>query len=276
MQEYIQRFGKHKNLYGILTQPNNTNNKPCIMIINAGSVHKAGPFGLHVDLARYFANKGYTCFRFDLSGQGESAKLPTELTRSQQIVEDMEGALDCLEQQHQQTDVIAFGLCTGAENAHKIAVQDKRIKGVIWLDGYAYITPKFHRTRLISKLLKPTTLVKSIYKRLFVKVTTTKPQNNVALSSDEDSFVWKLPEINSYRHDMSILAANNTQCLYIYSGGAHAYYNHQGQLVDAFANETFTSQIEEVFFPKASHTFFVLTDKQVLMACIENWLFKRF
>ena len=77
------------------------------MIINPGSVHKAGPFGLHVDLARNFADKGYPCFRFDLSGQGESAKLPSESSRNQQILDDMEDALDFLEQQHQQTNIIA-------------------------------------------------------------------------------------------------------------------------------------------------------------------------
>jgi len=276
MQEQIQQFGKNRNLYGILTQPDTVTQKPCLMIINAGSVHKAGPFGLHVDLARYFADKGYMSFRFDLSGQGESLKLPSELPRNQQIMEDMKDALDCLKLQHQQEDIITFGLCTGAENAHKIAVQDKRVKGVIWLDGYAYLTPKFHRTRLISKLLKPTALIKSLFKRLFGQFAPPELRKNVAFSSDEDSFVWKLPTIDSYRQDMNKLKANDTHCLYVYSGGVNTYYNYQGQFFDAFTNDTFISQVEEVFFPKAAHTFFILRDKQALMACIESWLLKRF
>jgi dienelactone hydrolase len=277
MQEKIQQFGKHKNLYGILTQPETRTDKPCIMIINAGSVHKVGPFGLHVDLARYFATKGYMSFRFDLSGQGESLKYPSELTRSQQILEDMEDALDCLEHQYQKSDIIAFGLCTGAENAHKIAVQDNRIKGVIWLDGYAYLTPKFHRIKLVNKFLNP---VKTIISRLLNKDLKQESkeisQEEHLILNDEDRFIWMLPEINSYRHDMTAITANKTQCLYIYSGGAQQYYNYRGQFFDTFSDDAFISQVEEVFFSKSSHTFFVLSDKQALITCIENWLHKRF
>ena len=36
-----------------------------------------------------------------------------------------------------------FGLCSGADDSIHTALKDKRVKGVITLDGAAYKTPKF-------------------------------------------------------------------------------------------------------------------------------------
>ena len=273
MQETIKRFGKHQHLHGIHTQANVESTKPCIMIINAGSVHKVGPFGLHVDLAHYLAQRGYPCFRFDLSAQGESNKIPSPLSRQEQIMSDLEDAVNFLDQSGLHKDIIAFGLCTGAENAHRIGVQDKRIKGIIWLDGYGYFTQKYYRNKILKKLIMPLQTLQQIIKRILHQ-NQSKEVLEKATPEGEDSFVWTLPAKEHYQKDMLLLHNRNTQCLYIYSGGVQSYYNYQGQMSDSFPNEVFIQQIEEAYFPKADHTFFVKADRLKMFLTIEKWLQK--
>ena len=75
MKEQVCQFGPGDNLLGILTTPDEdkkVDGAPIAIILNAGIVHRIGPFRLHVDLARKLANLGFTTLRLDLSGLGDS------------------------------------------------------------------------------------------------------------------------------------------------------------------------------------------------------------
>ena len=75
MQETVIQFGPDKGLLGILTTPADSvrvDGAPIAVIINAGIVHRIGPFGLHVKMARQLAEAGYSTLRLDLSGLGDS------------------------------------------------------------------------------------------------------------------------------------------------------------------------------------------------------------
>ncbi len=76
MRETICNFGPKNSLFGILTTPDENvrvAGAPIALILNAGIVHRIGPFRLHVDIARRLASKGYSTLRLDLSGLGDSA-----------------------------------------------------------------------------------------------------------------------------------------------------------------------------------------------------------
>ena len=275
MIEQIQSFGPQQHLQGIYTAPEEDCKKPCFLIINAGAVHKSGPFNLHVHLAKFLADLGYASFRFDLSGQGDSTRIASPSSRTEQITKDMLAALDCLENQFNHCSVISFGLCTGAENAHKIAVKDDRVKGLVWIDGYGYLSPKFNRVKFLKKLSQPFNLIKALIKRLTkTKAMSSESSDNQA--NNVDDYVWRLPEKSQYKADMEVLHQREAKCLYVYSGGVQSYYNYQGQMKDAFPGEFFTQIFEEVYFPKADHTFFMLNDKHSLFDAIKNWLSRHY
>ena len=78
MREQICNFGANNGLFGILTSPDDDAklaDAPVAIILNAGIVHRVGPFRMHVDIARQLAAKGFSTLRMDLSGLGDSLSL---------------------------------------------------------------------------------------------------------------------------------------------------------------------------------------------------------
>ncbi|MEM9411005.1 MAG: alpha/beta hydrolase, partial [Planctomycetota bacterium] len=60
MNESVCQFGPKNNLMGILTTPDESRQvegAPIAIVLNAGIIHRVGPFRMHVDLARQLASK---------------------------------------------------------------------------------------------------------------------------------------------------------------------------------------------------------------------------
>ena len=77
MKEKAYRFGKDDCLTGIVAAPDNypkTDIKPAVVLLNAGILHRVGPYRLHVDLARKLVSMNFTVLRFDLSGMPTSLR----------------------------------------------------------------------------------------------------------------------------------------------------------------------------------------------------------
>jgi alpha/beta superfamily hydrolase len=74
MKETAIRFGKFDTLIGVITEPDTPaqDNRPIIILSNAGLIHRIGPNRIYVKLARLLAEDGYCVLRFDLSGVGDS------------------------------------------------------------------------------------------------------------------------------------------------------------------------------------------------------------
>ena len=66
----------NNQLVGIYTESEISTKKkrPTIIFLNSGLLPHIGPYRFNVKLARKFAKLGYNCFRFDLSGIGDSEK----------------------------------------------------------------------------------------------------------------------------------------------------------------------------------------------------------
>lgn len=120
---------------GILTYAEQSGNLPAVILFNAGLVHKTGPNRLYVKIARSLAAAGYTVFRFDQGGQGDSL-VNTDLPGGQR--DDYAVLIKILDLLIKKTGAGAFilgGLCSGAEKAYRLSFLDARIKGVIMING---------------------------------------------------------------------------------------------------------------------------------------------
>ena len=79
MNEMVVSIGTNDALVGVYTAPacetsrDTPGDAPTVILLNAGVVHRSGPFRLHVEVARRLASLGYPCFRFDLAYLGDSA-----------------------------------------------------------------------------------------------------------------------------------------------------------------------------------------------------------
>lgn len=270
ISEAISIYGNQKNLQGIASIPGQYRCRDiAVILLNAGMVRKVGPFNMSVDIARNLASDGYFAFRFDMAGLGDSTKIKTGNTHIQNAIDDMAATMSHIEAQYNIHKFIFMGLCTGADHAHIISVQDERVVGNVWLDGYGYPTQKFWVNRIMPVLLNPVRLAKGIIRRL-------KPSPAKISTSSVDAYVWKLPDRNSYIHDMEQTFKRDVKSLYLFSGGVNVYYNYKDQFKDGFGKYDFWKNIEVEHYPKFSHTYLLIEDRQVMIKRVRDWLDKHF
>lgn len=145
-REQAVRFGPWRSLAGVVTHPAEegdagaASEKPAVLFLNAGLLHHIGPHRLHVQMARRLAALGHRCLRFDLSGLGDSGPRRDTMGQLESTVAETREAMDLLERQHGHGAFVLFGLCAGADQAVRTALEDERVTGAVLVDGYAYRT----------------------------------------------------------------------------------------------------------------------------------------
>lgn len=144
--EHIARFGIRQNLNGILAEPRGGRHadKPAIVILNSGVVHRIGHHRMYVTMARMLAAAGYPVLRFDFSGIGDSASRSDSLEPDAAAMADMASALDWLSETRGIKNAVLLGLCSGADSALKYGHTDDRIVALVLLDPTLPPTWKFY------------------------------------------------------------------------------------------------------------------------------------
>jgi len=274
MKERVITFGEERNLVGILTEPDvdhKLNSLPCVLMLNSGILHHVGPFRLHVVAARRLAAKGYVVFRLDVGGIGDSLLLRAAGYDADRVISDIKMAMDALCQKKKINNFVLMGLCTGAANAHKVAVADDRVSGGIILDGYAYPTWRFYIRRYLPAILDPVR-GKNWLMRLTRRTSGTNQEGDVDSDMVEDFGWWTLPPKNEVQNDLEKLVDRNVNLLYVFSGGQLESYNYREQLVHAFPSVDFKGKLQVIFNNEADHTYSVGLDRDRLLDQIACWL----
>lgn len=133
-------FGPEKNLFGMLTQPQARSSGVGILLLNTGVNHRIGPHRINVKIARRLALSGVTSLRFDLSGIGDSIASSSAKPFREQTIDDMKAALDHLQERCGIRSFLVYGVCSGADNALRLALNDPRISGLMAFDGPSFLT----------------------------------------------------------------------------------------------------------------------------------------
>lgn len=282
MKEFAITFGENRGLVGIITEPKKSNSHAHIGIIllNAGMVHRIGPFRLNTLLARTLANSGYTVLRFDLSGIGDSELSISTSSNEEQAVNDIGHAIDYLKQANQTKSFILIGLCTGADNAHKAAIKYNEVKGAIYLDGYAYPTPRFYIKRYLPVLLNPRRFIHALWSiiKLIVLRVPLYPPDPLAQAEGEPTnlFVWNLPLKEKTLKELQSLIKRNVELCCIFTSGSIRQYNYRGQFKESFRKIDFGDKLQVHLFEEMDHTYILTEDREKLIRTIVDWVGVRF
>ncbi len=277
MQEQAYTFGNSALLVGIYTNtPEGTtkNNAPTVLLLNSGLLHRAGPFRLHVDLARKLSVLGFPVFRFDLSSIGDSGKHHDSRPREEQILSDIKQAMDFLSACKGAKKFVAMGLCTGADNAHKISVRDARICGAVFLDGYCYPSTGYYLRLYGQKLLNPAVWWRAV-KRTVLKPMPRNDELSDANDQREDNYFWKLPPKQKTKSELKILVNRNVNLLYIYTG-SNDFVNYKNQLAASMKSIKFGNQLQEEYLKDAEHTYPLSIDRKQMMSIICDWMQEKY
>lgn len=133
MKEEAVQFGKARSLVGIVTSPAPEHgDKPGVVLLNPGIVHRVGPGRIYVKIARALAAQGFTALRFDLSGIGDSSARLDNRRFEESSVDEACAAMTFLETTRGITRFILLGGCSGAVVSLETAGADRRaIAGIL-------------------------------------------------------------------------------------------------------------------------------------------------
>lgn len=269
-------FGNQNTLVGILTVPDQSLSpkKIGVICLNAGLLHRVGPFRMNVELANTLAKQGYHTLRFDSSLIGDSGNANNEADYLQKVTQDIKHAVDLMSSRTGLNQFVLFGLCTGADNAHRAMVNDARIVGGIFLDGYSYPSLKYLVKRYLPVLLSPSRLA-----RLFVRIKNrilSKLFGTPAATAKVDEsglFTWKLPEKKEAEKELKMLLDRGAKLFYIFSGSALHLYSYEDQYFDSmpFLNQ-FRHQFKVILNKNTDHTYRLYHDRLWLYNEVLDWL----
>ena len=157
IRERVLQLGADRALNGLWCSPDGeieagSASRCLVLFWNAGLIHRVGPNRLFVQMARDLAARGVPSCRFDVSGLGDSAYRESVPGRRApgEVAEVMDGM-----EAFGYRDFILVGLCSGADEAHAIAVADERVRGVVHLDGYGERTAGYYLHFYGQRLLRP-------------------------------------------------------------------------------------------------------------------------
>lgn len=267
VEEPLQ-IGPGEGLSAMLTRPREVDtSRPVFVLLNAGLLHRVGPFRLHVVLARRLARSGFPTLRLDLSGIGYTPKRPGP-QRVESALEDLDTVFDWLKTACALERPVLLGSCSGADLAHRIAVADERVKGAVFLDGYAYRNSRSALNYYSTRVHRPDMWRKWIDTRL--------GKGEEAEEGDDEDEFWddEFPPLEQFRSDLGELLARSMPLLYAYTGSVREY-TYEDQFFDV-CPEAREGPVTVRFAPRADHTYRLERDRLALLDTIAGWATRSF
>lgn len=285
-RESVVQFGSGSHLTGILTEPGaraslplgegvSDARAPMVILLNAGIVHRVGPFRLHVNIARTLAQHGLASLRLDLSGLGDSRPRTGKLTKDERVRLDVDQAMEYLKSRGLSDRFVLFGLCSGAYHAHQIAIADTRVVGAVFLDGIVFRTLGYFFRHQVLRLLRPRfwrNAIKRRWLKLQRKDGAALPDVGHQLAEAEYFQVDRTRE--AVAAELQSLKARSTQMLFTYTGDYDDVCG-RSQFREMFGFAP-SAQVQVDYLSQASHTFRLAAHRQQFCRRIAQWLQERF
>ena len=284
-RERILQLGAESNIVAIATEadpgPGERSgpgpDRPMVIFLNAGVLHRVGPHRLHVVLARRLARSGFPCLRLDLSGIGDSRGVPGDLTFRASAVADTRAAMDRIAADSGIVRFVLFGLCSGADNALATAEADPRVVGLILIDAPAYATRHAHwrdvRRRVSIRLRQPIPATRHYLRSLGARFRRLArrlgERQRPGDHPDSESAGRQSPPKAEYGELLTRLLDRGIRILGVYSGSLGRRYNHRDQLFEVFP--ALRGRLELAFFPLANHVFTELAQRNALIELVTRW-----
>ncbi|MEM8948047.1 MAG: hypothetical protein AAGC99_01815 [Pseudomonadota bacterium] len=270
-EESIFRYGKDQSGIGILTTPADTERSsetlPIAVIFNSGLLHRSEPYRLNVLIARRLAGLGVTTLRVDLAGKGD--------TPTREGVANRESvAIDWADISHELTRLfgertfLLMGICSGADNAIKLAVSDEQVVGLVLMDPICPADSGYAKRKLALKLGNA-----GFWRRL--------PRRAVREFSSFLAFGKSAPEEKQDLRDaprpdelvacMQAMVERDGNVLAVFSSTAESYYNVEGQMTSVLAIDGLDNICREVWWPHVTHIYPIQQHRNRLADQIEEW-----
>jgi pimeloyl-ACP methyl ester carboxylesterase len=276
-------FGEAKSLVGVVTEPEgDATSRPAVLFLNAGVLHRVGPNRVHVRLARTLAEVGFPSLRFDLSGLGDSRPRRTHTSYVRAMVDETRQAMDVLAKTRGVRSFVLAGICSGADNALRAALEDERVCGAILIEVYTVPSRGFTVYSYRGKLLSPRSWWRLLRGRSELLTSRRPPTEPAATRPDRPpeetvSPPAEPPLIESVLPSRSELVASvrrlvdrGTRLCLVYAATSPAYFNYR-VLLRRPLRRARRDQVRLEVLHRTDHVFTPLDVQQRLVDVIRDW-----
>jgi len=280
MKEKVLLLSAKKSLVGVLTDPPLAlpgQRSPAVILLNAGLLHRSGPNRLYVKIARNLAAAGFVTLRFDFSGIGDSEVRGDNLSFEQSVMLETQEVMDYLTATRSVQQFILMGICSGADNALRVASKDKRVVGCALIDAHAFPSWSYffdsYRGRLLS--------AKSWWQFFTGKsdlwgIMRNFPRYLLKTSQGQTTSVevqnGHKPLAQAITDNIHSLVARGVHLLFIYSGTSPSYYYYRARLKKELDQLQSTGKVRLRYLKESDHIFTLLSDQQWLVGEIHDWI----
>ncbi len=235
------------------------------VLLNAGAVHRQGPFRLYVNLARQLSAAGISCFRFDQAGIGDSV-----LAAERPQLESLAEVLDTLQQRTGCEGFVVGGICSAADAAWQLARRDARVRGLLLLDPVAYGGMWFQ----VARLLRPR--APRQWLRAFQRGLRARAARADAAPAAVESDYRDWPSPAEAPAQLAQFCARGVDVLALYTGGIAHYFLHRRQFGATFGAAARDPRVRFDYWPEVDHLFYRPTDRDRLIQHVGAWAQARF
>jgi len=279
--EQVLTFGRSKSLVGILVRPASEHvmQRPTVVILNTGIVHRVGHHRIYVTMARQLAQRGHPVLRFDFSGIGDSPGRDGVSSPVAACLEDVSDALDCLDDLGLGNNFILVGLCSGADIALRYGPSDTRVTGLVLLDPTIPPTLRFYAHYIgqrLTRLHSWLTFARGrgrLWRDMAERARLSLAARSQAPPPDSRSSLIDPDIRGELERVYKSLVSRGTRLLVVLTGGPmQGRQSYREQLLEAFPNVPFDNALALEHFKESDHTFTSPEQRDRLKRLVIEWV----
>lgn len=269
LKERAIKVGNPSPLIGVLCEPASFDaEKPAILLLNSGVMHRTGTCRLSVKLARRLAEAGYASVRFDYSGIGDSDTRRGALSFVDSAPLETVEIMDFLEKRRGIKSFVLYGLCSGADAAYETAKIDTRVEAICQIDPYCYRNIGWYMRHYGPRIFSLDVWARYLKKKL----STTRVFHQTIQDIDpafveEASYIREFPPKDELVAGLESLLSRDVNLYSIFTSGQSAILNHASQFRNSLGAIDARDLLQVDYFPEASH---IITEPECQKAVVNS------
>lgn len=280
MSESVHLLGSGGSPIGVLSKPSAETpiSEVAVIFLNSGLLHRVGPFGLYVTLARRLAENGFCSLRIDQSGKGDSERR-SKLTFEESMERDFEDAASFMRRSVGAKRFVVIGLCSGADDSLHLAAKFDDVCGAVLLEAFAFRTPRYYLRHYAPRLLRLDLYLLSLRRAIsWLRrrlVSILRPGAD-RVDSGDLGVIREFSGPAEIRERYRIAIGRGVKLLCVFTDGSRSYYNYEGQLLEALQSSGSDEFVKERYFPGVKHTYPLACDREAAMDVVVGWVRSEF
>jgi len=279
-------FGSTQPLVGVVSRPATAADpaRPAVLLSNSGMVHRVGPAGTYVHIARELAAHGHVVARIDHGGIGDSVARADHRPYPDSAVAEMREVMDDLSSSYGVERFVILGLCSGAEIALQTARADARVRGAVMINGGGQFVSGELNQYVLNKSWASDYWRRSAFRpsAWWRAVTGRIQYRHLArvLGRQIKGLFGPSPEAASaaasFGEEIHGLADRGVHLLWVYSEGDHAMRLQKVMLGPHLEALEESGRFEVEVIADTDHTFTFLRNQRALLTVINDWAARSF